>query len=102
MGVRVSEITPFVGGGSVNITTGGADATGTLKLGGLYRIVATVAAYIRFGAVATAATGGSDFLLQPGEPVYVRCPNVTLHAIQVAAAGIVNAARVDEESSLNG
>lgn len=103
MGVRVSEITPFVAAGSINIVTSGANATGTLKPSGLYRLVATFAAYIRFGAsAATAANGGSDFVLQPGEPVFVRVPSATINALQVAAAGVVNCARIDEESALNG
>lgn len=103
MGVRIAEIPAFIAAGSVNVTTGAANATGTLQVGKLYRIVCTAAAYVRFGAsAATAATGGSDFVIQPGEPVYVRAWHATINALQVSAAGVLNCARVDEESALSG
>lgn len=88
----------FVPGGDVVIAYG-ADTTGTLRTGRLYRLTATSVALCRFGAsAATLASGGADFAVEPSLSVFVRCPNAsgTLHVIQHSVAGSLYCALVDE------
>jgi hypothetical protein len=100
---RGARVTAFQDAGTVNITTSGSNATGTVVSGALYKISASVAAYCRWGAsAATASSGGAAFMVTPGESLYVRVPSglTTLNAIQVSAAGVVSASRVDESEVL--
>jgi hypothetical protein len=116
MGVRVSEIIQFTDGvngagggaagsaGVIVTTAGAANVTGTLKLGKLYRVSATGAAAVRFGATAAALSNGNfAFYAEPTVPVVVRVPHATVNVIRVGATDVsVYFQQIDEESAIDG
>lgn len=86
----------------VNITTGAASAGATIPLASngavprYIRVSATVSACVRIGTGAQTAVA-TDLLVQPAEAVILSTNGCThIAAIQLAAAGTVNVAPVED------